>query len=133
MSICICWGKCLFMSSAHFLNLSVWVFLNYFIVVQIQLSAYFFDVEFYKSSISWILTSSDMLFANIFSHVVVVLSFCSWLPLLCKSFYILICLILLLLPCLGYIFKKYYYDCCQRTYCLCLLGVLWFQVLHLSI
>ena len=30
--------------------------------------------------------------------------------------------------------KKYLWDWCQRAYCLCfLLGVLWFQVLHLSL
>ena len=79
-------------------------------------------------------------FANMFSHSVGCFSFWWWFPLLCRCFLVLcgpVCLFLLLLLLVlesGFYKKSSLRPICQRAYYQYFLpGVLWFQVLHLSL
>ena len=62
--------------------------------------------------------------------------FCQWFPLLCKSFKVYlgpICLFFSFVSfALGNRNEKYHYDLCQRVFCICCLGILLFQILHLG-
>ena len=83
--------------------------------------------------------SLNIWFANIFSHSVGCFSFWWCFPLLCRSSLVLcgpaflFLLLLLLVLVSGFYKKSSLRPICQRAYYQCfLLGVLWFQVLHLS-
>ena len=113
--------KCLYISSFHFLI----EFLCFFILSSMS--------HLYSLDINLL---SVTLFANIFSHSVGCLYVFRWFPSLWTSFLVLLgptCLFFILFA-LGDRSKTYCYDLCQRVFHLCsLLGVLWFQVLHLGL
>ena len=66
LSICVLWKKCLFRSFAHF---------NFSLMFSWVSHLYIFDIK----------CSSVISFANIFSHLKIVLLFCWWFVLLWKK------------------------------------------------
>ena len=80
----------------------------------------------------------NILFANIFSHIVDGLFILLIVSFMVQNFLVFCSPISLFLPLFPYLRryskkKKNYNNWCQKTYCLCLLlGSLWFQVLYLS-
>ena len=84
----------------------------------------------------WQFTFFNMSFVNIFSHSVG--GHCTLLVVssLCRTFvvWLFLCIFASIPLAWGDISKKYYQDQCWKAYCICcLLEVLWFHVLHLSL
>ena len=113
------------------------------------------NYQFFCSSCNWIVCFYDVESQELFSMLainpywsyhlqisspiqsVVLLSYW-WFPLLCKKLLSLIrphlFTFAFISVALGDRSKKYRYGLCQRQLCLCsLLGVLWFQILHLGL
>ena len=113
--------KCVFKSSAHFLNS-------------------FFKLSSYISH-SYILDINPLLvisLANIFSHIVGCLFILLMVSLLCKSFQLQLHLIYLFLLLFSQLQetdpKKYYYELYQKvSHSQCLLRVLWFPLIFRSL
>ena len=115
--------KCLFRSSVHYI---------------IRVFGSFFDIELYELFILDINPLLVILFANVFSHSV---GYLFILPMVSFTMQEILDLIWshLFIFCFyfhflrRYIQKVYWYNLCQRMFCLrFLLGLLWFPVLHLD-